>query len=63
MVYVKTVSGSGVIVGLDVNGIEVATGGYAQGIGQDGINVIVPPNATYKLTGNGTGFGRWVELR
>ena len=63
MVYIKTVSGSGVIVSLEVNGIEVATGGYAQGIGQDGINVIVPPNATYKLTGNGTGFGKWVELR
>lgn len=63
MVYIKTVGGSGVIVSLEVNGIEVATGGYAQGIGQDGINVIVPPNATYKLTGNGTGFGKWAELR
>lgn len=63
MVYIKTVGGSGVIVSLEVNGIEVATGGYAQGIGQDGINVIVPPNATYKLTGNDTGFGKWAELR
>ncbi|WP_297990061.1 hypothetical protein [uncultured Campylobacter sp.] len=63
MVYVRTASGSGVIVSLEVNGIVVATGGDAQGIGQDGINVIVPPNATYKLTGNGTGFGKWVELR
>lgn len=63
MVYVKTVGGSGVIVSLEVNGIVVATGGYASGNGEDGINTIVPPNATYKLTGNGTGFGEWVELR
>lgn len=63
MVYVRTINGGGVIVSLEVNGIVVATGGYATGSGQDGINVIVPPNATYKLTGNGTGFGEWVELR
>ena len=63
MVYVKTVGGSGVIVSLEVNGIVVATGGYASGNGEDGINTIVPSNATYRLTGNGTGFGKWVELR
>ena len=63
MVYVKTAGGNGVIVSLEVNGTEVATGGYASGNGEDGINTIVPSNATYKLTGNGTGFGKWVELR
>ena len=63
MVYIKTVGGSGVIVSLEVNGIVVATGGYASGNGEDGINTIVPPNATYKLTGNDTGFGEWAELR
>lgn len=63
MVYVKTVGGSGVIISLEVNGIVAATGGYATGSGEDGINTIVPSNATYKLTGNGTGFGKWVELR
>ena len=63
MVYIGTVGGGGVIVSLEVNGIEVANGGYAAGSGSDGINTIVPPNATYKLTGNGTGFGKWAELR
>lgn len=63
MVYVKTSSGNGQIVTLFVNGIEAANGGYAQGSGDDGINCIVPPNATYKLAGNGTGFGKWAELR
>ena len=63
MVYVKTSSGNGQIVTLFVNGIEAANGGYAHGSGDDGINCIVPPNATYKLAGNGTGFGKWAELR
>ena len=63
MVYIRTASGSGVIVSLEVDGIEIANGGYATGSGSDGINTIVPPNATYKLTGNGTGFGKWLELR
>ena len=63
MVYVKTSSGNGQIVTLFVNDIEAANGGYAQGSGDDGINCIVPPNATYKLAGNGTGFGKWAELR